>query len=127
MSSKSLWVDLSEVQRVRAPKTVLLEQAEYLTQATKGVLVGALDSVPSRPASSFAYDLQIRVPALNNYSVTVLQVQHGLELYPVRLIARGPAMDVKCGDEQAFEDAVASVLSSPDVEVILSRLLSMVQ
>ncbi len=124
MSPKNLWADLSEVELIRAPKRVLIEQAQYLTQATKGTLVGKVDDQSANASSGFRYDLDVRVPALNNYSVTILRIFHDVDLYPVSLIASRPSKNVSCANEAEFEKAIESVLSSSEVKALLSRLLS---
>ncbi len=124
MSSKNLWADLSQLERVRTPRTVLLEQAQYLTEATKGALVGKVDDRTAYVASGFRYLLDVRVPELNNYSVEILWIDHGIELYPVRLGASKPNKDVSCANESELEKAIESVLSSSEVKTILSHLLS---
>ena len=128
MASKNLWADLSQLEIVRTPRTVLLEQAQYLTQAAKGILEGRVDDESiDVAAAGFRYDLNVRVPALNNFLVTVLWIEHGLELYPVRLMARRPVRDVSCANEAEFEKAIESILTSPEVKTVLSRLLSQVK
>jgi hypothetical protein len=122
MSSKSLWGDLSQIERVRSPRTILLEQARYLTEVTKGALVGGVSDeiYPGR----FRYYLVVEVPALNSYRVTVLTAEHDVDLYPVRIKADRAKIDVSCHDETEFENVVGSVLSSLEVKAMLSRLLS---
>jgi|SRR5277367_1544546 len=126
MSSKSFWADLSQVEIVRTPRTVLLEQAQYLTKAMKGTLVGGVSNLRDVAASTFHYELYIQVPALNHYLVTILRIDHDIELYPVRLTASRPTTDVYCASESEFERAVESVLSSREVTTMLSRLKSQV-
>jgi hypothetical protein len=127
MSSKNLWADLSRVEIVRTPRTVLLEQAQYLTEATKGALVGRVDDRTAYVAKGFRYLLDVRVPELNNYSVEILWIDHDLELYPARLGASRPNKDISCANESELEQAIESVLSSSEVKTILSHLLSQLQ
>jgi hypothetical protein len=125
MSSKSLWADLGQLPIVRAPRTVLLEQAQYLTEATKGALIGKVaDRAAYVVGAGFRYLLVVQVPELNNYSVEILWIDHGIELYPVRLGAGRPNKDVSCANEAELERAIESVLSSSEVKTILSHLLS---
>jgi hypothetical protein len=82
------------------------------------------DQSPTTPG--FYYILEIRVPALSNYSHAILWVQHDIELYPAILKANKPAINVSCADEAEFETAVGSVLSSPEITTLLSRLKSQI-
>ena len=122
MSVKNLWGDLSELERVVTPKEILLEQASLLTEATKGVLVGQVSN--NSIYGKFAYDLEVSVPALNNYTYTILTIQHQIELYPVRIITNGFVLSTECGSEKEFISALTDILSSKEVKFVLSRLLS---
>jgi hypothetical protein len=126
MALKSLWGDLSQVAaNVRTPRTILLEQAKVLTDETKGELVGSVGE--GHYGENLRYSLNIKVPVLNNYLVAILAADHGVDLYPVRLVASRPPTDFMCRDEEEFEKAVGSVLSSPEIRSVISRLLSQLQ
>ena len=124
MSTKSLWGDLTDIEIVRTPKEVLNEQANALTEATKGVLVGSVTvrEVPPK----FIYDLDVSVPALNNYTYTILTITHEITLYPVRVTVAVTtrARFETCENEEEFVHFLENLLSSKDVRFILSRLLS---
>ena len=122
MTVNNLWGDLSEVERVVTPKEILLEQANVLTQATKGVLVGQVSN--NNKSDGFSYDLEVCVPALNNYTYTILTVQHQIELYPLRIITNGGGRYMNCASEEEFTSALMNVLSSKEVKRVLSSLLS---
>jgi len=92
----------------------------------KGTLVGGVSNLRDVVASTFHYELYIQVPALNNYLLTILRIDHDIELYPVRLTASRPTTDVYCANESEFEKAVESVLSSREVKAMLSRLRSQI-
>ena len=91
--AKNLWGDLSSLATVRTPKTLLEEQANVLTEATAGLLMGRVyDLAPlgrdprvslSDDRAKFRYDFDVLVPALNNYRYTILSVYYPLELYPL--------------------------------------------
>jgi hypothetical protein len=125
MSSKNLWGDLKELEIIRSPKSILQEQADYLTKATEGVLMGKVDEDVRR--STFSYDLDVVVPSLNDYAYTLLTILHPLEFYPVQIKAGKPPTDITCPSEEAFERAIGTILSSPEVRKVLSRLVSQAQ
>jgi len=124
MSSKNLWGDLSRVETAPGPRAILLEQARYLTEAMSGMLVGSVGE--GYYGENLRYSLNIKVPALNNYLVSLLAADHGVELYPVHLVAIRPPRDITCANEAEFEDAVGAVLSSSEIKGLLSRLKSLV-
>ena len=122
MPGKNLWGDLSALETVRTPKELLTEQASTLTEATEGVLRGKVDRQGTGPR--FAYDLDVYVPVLNNYTYTILTITHELGLYPVRVTSSAPQRSEKCDNEEQFLEVLESILSSKDVKFILSRLMS---
>ena len=122
MASKNMWGDLSKLEVARSPKAILQEQGDYLTKATGGVLVGTIGA--RVVASGFAYDLDVEIPALNNYRYTILTIEHDATLYPVTVRAERPTESYQCEDEEEFETVIESILGSEDVQLILSRLLS---
>jgi hypothetical protein len=127
MSSENFWGDLSKLEIVRTPKNILMEQANFLTNATEGLLIGQVDdertSVPH-----FRYSLEVRVPGLNNYIFTIIAIDHSLELYPVEVYLTFKRETViMCHTQNEFESLLKENLASKDVRLILSRLLSQVR
>ncbi len=121
---KSLWGNLSKLERVRSPKSLLDEQASVLTDATDGVLVGKVENSNFETTNAFRYDLDVVVPTLNHYTYTLLSIQYPLDLYPVQINSRTPIRQVDCQNEEELERGIASILSSAEVRKILSRLIS---
>ena len=144
---KNLWGDLSELQVVPGPRGILQEQAQALTEATNGVLVGRVSATASgnyfrtgaeaisdglsgsvneiNNFNSFGFNLDVKIPTLNNYVYTVLSITHPLELYPVRVLASKPRVDVSCENEQDFVVALQSILRSEELRNVLARLRSL--
>jgi hypothetical protein len=131
MSVKSLWGDLSSLERLRTPKEILVEQANLLSEATQGAIVGVVDSrVESTlfgrdtvSGQEFVHDLDVRVPSLNNYTYTLLTVAHGIDLYPVEVSSETYSVG-KCATEEAYIELLLKILSSQRTKGILSKLLS---
>ncbi len=125
--AKSLWGDLSTLEVVRNPRSILQEQADELTRATGGLLEGEVRTL-SQVDDRIDHQLRILAPGLNNYSVTILFVSHSMALYPVFVRSEVPSEieTSSCPDEKAFEAELAKRLSSPQVRTLLSRLKSMV-
>lgn len=127
MLNENFWGDLRELEIVRTPKNILMEQASFLTNATDGLLIGQVDdertSVPH-----FRYSLEVRVPGLNNYIFTILAIDHFLDLYPVEVYLTFKRETViTCHTQNEFESLLKENLASKDVRLILSRLLSQVK
>lgn len=123
-TAKSMWGDLSDLETVRTPKAILVEQAIFLTKATSNVLVGDVKDVSAPLTKEFVYDFNIVVPALNNYIYTVLRIEHEIDFYPLMLRCGDFDNGEICGNEQAFCGAVEAILSSTELKRIISRLVS---
>lgn len=129
MSTNSLWGDLDDLETIQTPKAILQEQAALLTRATKGILLGCVTIVEAAEAG-FRYDLDIVVPALNNYRYELLSIYHGIDIYPtfVRSVHLESASyfdgPVRCENEGEFCECIQRILSSKSVRTVLSRLKS---
>lgn len=124
MQSENLWGDLSDLALVRTPKSLLKEQGDYLTKATNGLLIGVVHEEST--VDNFWYDLNVKVPTLNNYVYTILSLRHGIELYPTNVMSRSLPEAEQCNDEEELKQIISKVLSSNDVRYVLSRLKSQV-
>lgn len=124
--AKNLWGNLDDIEPQRTPTTVLKEQASELTEATKGVLRGSVES--GMRYGRFAASLAVVAPALNDYEFTVAEVSHNLDLYPARLVAdwdKGQReAGVECGSEAELEEALAQILTSERVRKAITSLIA---
>lgn len=127
MSSKNLWGDLTSAVPVRTPTTILKEQATALTEMTKGTVFGKV-KVSTSTGGGFEILLYIIAPAINNYTFEVVFVEHGIELYPAKVV---PAWDrytsakqVKCKNEDELTDALGRILGSDQVTRVIMSLIS---
>jgi hypothetical protein len=127
-SQKSLWGDLSQPEIVRTPFTILKEQAGILSEATSGLLIGDVYRAQIEEPKSVVNVLVLRViaPSLDNYHYSILEVNHDITLYPleVRGLVGNGTYSKQCGSEEAFEQALGEILSSPAVRKVISALLS---
>jgi hypothetical protein len=71
--------------------------------------------------------LKIKVPTLNNYTISLLKVTYPIELYPAGVFSLVDQTERFCPDEEAFEQGIGEILSSQKVRRIVSALLSDVQ
>lgn len=68
--------------------------------------------------------LKIKVPTLNNYTISLLKVTYPIELYPAGVFSLVDQTERFCADEEAFEQGIGEILSSQKVKRIVSALLS---
>jgi hypothetical protein len=128
MTTDNLWGDLASVPTVKPPVTILREQAEQLTKLTKGALIGQVVSIKSDYGSPLAFALEIRVPGLNDYEVTILAVHQPLTLYPIAfLIVPISGENYRnVPGEKEFLDAVGKTLTHPKIRELIGALISQV-
>lgn len=153
-NKKNLWGDLPNTETIRTPYTILKEQASILNEITAGLLIGEV--IHNQKDKFFVMILRIKVPSLNNYTYSVVEVQHSIQLYPVFVnnlasdnfnnleknlmkAANNPLMSIldyggrlenqgyrKCFSEEEFEKALAAILSSSEVKRVISALLAQI-
>lgn len=147
---KNLWGDLP-VEEFRTPHVMLREQASILTEATNGLLVGTVvkEKFTKIPFTSPKYvtlkmleDLQekhdkqnkytwtsrleIIVPSINNYSISIVQIDYPLKMYPLKILSTvtDDYRYQKCETEEEFNQKLEEILSSSDVKKIIAGLLT---
>lgn len=129
MSDENLWGNLSDLTIKKTPVAILREQAEILSQATKGTLLGDVTSVKSDWAAGIAWELKVRVPAMNNYTATLIKIQHPITIYPLHEF-RSPLskrLEQNVPTEAALKELLALSLKSTEVRSLLAALLSQAQ
>ncbi|MGK7928933.1 MAG: hypothetical protein AB4290_27465 [Spirulina sp.] len=142
---KNLWGEIPKPEHLRTPYTILKEQAAILSNLTEGLLIGeviALEKIQQRTdpylkskqqvEKEFFYVLRIKVPALNNYTYSIVQISYPIELYPIlvkKLVSRYLMKEdeAECHTEEQFEEALQEILSSREVKHAISVLLSQVR
>jgi hypothetical protein len=115
---KTFWAIL-DVTNVRAPLSILREQASALTEQTKGTLVGMVEA--KSEGGKIEISLHISVPSLNDYRYRVLTYRQPIELYPGMMFDE-TAYQVE--DEMAFAETIKAILSSNRARNVLVSLLS---
>jgi hypothetical protein len=148
-SKKNLWGELPNIETIRTPYTILKEQASILSEITNGLLIGEV--INNQNNKYFVKTLRIKAPSLNNYTYSVVEVQHLIQLYPVfvknltsapitkatalidslRVDLRHPGLledqgYKKYSSEEEFENALGQILSSKEVKQVISGLLAQI-
>lgn len=127
-NEKNLWGELPKNVEVRTPYLILKEQASILTQMTKGLLIGEVDRRPSIDQNFFLVRLRIKVPSLNSYTYSVVEVKYSPKIYPLKIMdLTGSEQEIECFSEQEFESVLRKILSSSPVKRVISTLLAEIQ
>jgi hypothetical protein len=125
MSIPDLWPeDISHEISVIMPVNILREQASALTERTKGLLEGLVQSFkPNRPDEDFHHTLSIVAPALDNYQHTLLWVYHGISGYPARV--ETPDGQLRSGlGQDAFVETLKAIFAQDQTKRIIQALLA---
>lgn len=129
---KSLWGDLPTESSVRTPYVILKEQASILTEATNGLLFGHVSRKSIQEENYSNYDfhcwLDIEVPSINNYSISIVEIKYPIDIYPLEIYSPvvGGKPD-KCHSEEKASKVLEQILSSAQVKRIILGLLSEVR
>lgn len=123
MSTQNLWGSLPEVGEVAAPLGILRQQAALLGDMANNLLEAQV-IVRQRSAKLMAADLVIVAPPLDGYTISILRIEHKLELYPLKvwnLLTETPLREVL--NEEAFLAALRMILQSTEVRRAIESLL----
>jgi hypothetical protein len=123
--TESLWGALPTGGGMRTPHSILLEQAEVLTQQTSGVLVGRVTREISI-VSDFKSTLQIVAPSLN-YVYDVLSLHYSVNLYPVSVEPSSSLPGARAENEIQLKAELKRVLTSEFVRKAVSGLLAQIR
>ena len=138
MSAENLWGEIPSTGTLKTPIAILREQAGVLGAMTNNVLEG--DASIGRKGTRFQLTLVIVAPALDNYRMAILGVEHDMTLYPLTITdfigayprtdieeVMGVTHEIRCKDEGEFKSELRTILSSDPVHRIIQSLLSQSQ
>jgi len=123
MAKQNLWGDLKNLEEVPTPKSLLNQQAQILAELTGHVLIGEVTQEVT-PSGTFRFELNIIARRLNNYSRTIVEVEHKIEPYPLNLIDHENGKHHEVDNEELFLEVLKQILSSPRVRRVISSLIS---
>ncbi|MCB0061232.1 MAG: hypothetical protein KDE19_03925 [Caldilineaceae bacterium] len=103
-----LWPEDIATKRVRAPITILREQAALLGQKTGNLVQGDVTSNQHSSKDYFAYRFYIEAPTLDNYSYKLFSIYHHIDFYPLEInteqdIVQEVSNELKVGQDEAGE------------------------
>jgi hypothetical protein len=123
MEAKNLWGDLELDKPIRTPVTILKEQASVLSALTKGILHGDIE-VHTAQVNQFYIKMYIVAPAIGDYYFNVLDVSHGIDLYPATVIQLDPRKETECQSEDELTAALGSILGSERIGRVIRSLVA---
>jgi hypothetical protein len=128
--TESFWV-LPDTAKLRTPVTILKEQATELGNATNGVLSAEVISYSKAYGNATLPDsfpggtrLDIKIPILKDYRVSLLDYRHDITMYPGILHVSFGGGSTGISNEEEFIVALKNALSSDSTKNVLGNLLS---
>ena len=81
---------------------------------------------PKQIEYAFSSRLEILVPSIDNYSISIVQIDYPLRMYPLRIInlLTDNYRFEKCETEAELNQHLAAILSSAEVRKIIAGLLT---
>ena len=121
--TQNLWGELPTVEHARTPLSILREQANLLGQLTDRLLEGEI-VVNSSSVEQLEAHLNIVAPTLGGYSVTILILRYGLDMYPVQIQhALEESVRISAKDEESLLNALKRIFTSASVQKVIKSLL----
>ena len=146
--TENLWGNITPDIDVDSPKSILNQQAKYLTDMTNKFLVGEVRTalgtnlrtygsgfstndpnfgqvlgIKKNSPTPLRYELLIKAPSLS-YQFVLLSVQYNLKGYPIILTNELEEQNIEVANEQEFKNNLSQILKSPTTNRALSTLLS---
>lgn len=118
--SNDLWPDL-EAEKIRNPKTFLVEQANFLGEKTKNVLLAEVRS-SGDIKKKILHSFDIVAPALSNYRFNLFHIRHEILYYPLEFLYKNA--NTRINDEKELIEKMKEVFNNDDTKKILSSLYS---
>jgi hypothetical protein len=136
-ASENLWANDFTINKINTPIAILKEQAKYLKEMTKGILVGDVTSHLARQVSGSSEKeviqvfFSIKAPFMDNYKVSIIKIeQHPINIYPLKVVNLIPDeedfsetyLEIMNGD--LFSEHIKSILRSKRMSIIIGNLIS---
>lgn len=126
MPIPDLWPeDIGLDTNVLMPVNIMREQAAKLTERTKGLLEGQIDSsAPAMGSKDFMHTFYIVAPALDNYRHILFWVLHEVTGYPVSVGAPGEGANFTAEDQESFVAKLKAIFADEKTKTIIQALLA---
>jgi hypothetical protein len=98
MDNSNLWPDFEDVPKILSPRTILIEQANFLAEKTKNLLTAKVLQTNTGDGSVI-HHFRIIAPLLKNYAYSLFMLSHGIFYYPCNLKFSEQSLAIKNEDE----------------------------
>ncbi|MEA5140139.1 hypothetical protein [Arcicella rigui] len=124
---EDLWPEDLVRMDIPSPKEILIEQANYLTERTKNLLVGEVKTsavmIKNEGENYINHEFIIKAPFMGNYQFVLLKVAHKLSIYPLTITDELNEESFVIYDEGEFKRTLAQILRSKLVKDAINSLV----
>jgi hypothetical protein len=85
-------------------------------------LIGSIEQEPTTN-NTLIYNFAITAPAIDNHKFAILTVQYSITIYPLTVTDHTVHVQRQCLNEEGFTSTLKSILSSTQVNRVISALL----
>jgi hypothetical protein len=124
-SNRDLWPDNLSIAGLRAPVTILREQAGFLSHKTKHLVEGLVKSKTS-DNHRFSHDFYLVAPALDRYRFLLLSIEHDTDFYPLKMSSESNP-ETTVNSEEELMTKLAQLFSSEKTQRVIHALLAQSQ
>jgi hypothetical protein len=121
---QNLWPDEFGVTETKSPAAILREQATFLGQMTKNLVIGQVGSESLN--GRFYHNLYLVAPALGNYRYALVAVSHDIELYPALVAFEFASGDREreANSEEDLQSVLKAVFATDKTKRVVNSLLT---
>ncbi len=128
MSSTNLWPSFVNIAKIKTPKIIVEEQANFLEKSSSNYIKAeVVTSNHDSGANKVAHVLKITAPKLDYYVASVVTVEHDIiKYYPVTITSRIKPMATiytAHSDEEMLETLKKIFMEKETIETIESLLI----
>ena len=109
---------------VTPPLTLLREQANHLSQQSKGLLEGLVST--TKDGDNFVHSFYVVAPSLDNYTYLLFAVNHPVQLYPAQFFTDSAEPPLRSASPEQFQEHLKTVLNSERTLRVIRALLAQV-
>ena len=146
----NLWGDIDEIININNPRSILEEQAKYLSQITGDLVYGEITSTRigkitrekfkeynTDLGADFSYRFELKSKYVDGYKFNILYIIYGIKIYPLCVkinpeLAKQIPKEIEVGEmdegefivdnEQAFLKILGYILKSEEVRTVVKNL-----
>ena len=123
----NLWPkDLGSNATITMPKEILLQQANFLSEMAKNIIVGEVRSNQGVSGNEkvIVHELIVKAPSIGNYQFTLLRVMHNYNIYPISVFDALKEEDLQAATEEEFIAILAEVFNSSQTKNAITGLIA---